>query len=399
MLQLSASPRCKAVALRLSGFVSLIAAVVLQIQTNSFAHPPGDSLTFSVDVHLLDFGLLVQIVFQLWWLFRTPLSRPSKLHIPDVEAAVEVAETQIGISGSSIPKACPFSYYMPYFVFGNICLAMWAVAMQRNSISLGQIVLLIAILPQLRIAFPALRTISEPVDKMTVLLSKLFMGTFIMYLWRTWASIDVGIPPSPSQKIHSGVVFTLLTVAPGPDPTIGVILIYVLLSLYLGSYQNSGWPNFFLLESGILASILAVEALVSRLDPAVPEVTVNACACSARLSGHARDEERSSLLGLPPFDDEHELQDVTVERFDGENGSSQGVHPQNRIRRDSTFLPETILDEDLHPDSDSTNPSSFKMSSTGGNQSGHSGSTNFSSQQGKGQVLSILSTFPGSLLR
>lgn len=80
--------------------------------------------------------------------------------------------------------------------FANAILAIWAVAYYHAYSSLAQTVLLIPITFYLYITLSALTPGHQDekyitVPKMTFLILKVFMGTCVMYLWKTWGVIDV----------------------------------------------------------------------------------------------------------------------------------------------------------------------------------------------------------------
>ncbi|KAF9067315.1 hypothetical protein BDP27DRAFT_923745 [Rhodocollybia butyracea] len=163
---------------------------------------------------------------------------------------------------------------MPYYVLGNACLGAWATAYWYNHISLAQIILFVAIASQLCPIWFTLKNAAREQKNTradgwtTMIVAKVLLGTLVMYLWKTWGAIDVQtpVPPSIPQKVHSGIVFVFYTITSGPDPTLGLVLIYVLLTLWLGPYQNAGWHNFFIIQSLILAVLLILERLLSRLN-------------------------------------------------------------------------------------------------------------------------------------
>ncbi|KAJ3991588.1 hypothetical protein F5050DRAFT_1793350 [Lentinula boryana] len=265
--------RSKNIVLRSVGLLSLAVTSILQVwmfSTSKATLPPA----YSINHFFLYFAFAGNFGVQLWWLIRTPThSSPA---VSESESAKEDAEPLLESStGTPIPRqthlqAWDMPAYLPYYIASNICTSVWATACHQSRISMAQAALFSALILQLRVVLSAFNNPSQRANVtafgITLLVSKIYVGILVMYLWRTWGFIDhVAISPAFEQQVHSGVVLVLLTVATGPDPTVGLAFIYVLLSLYFGTYQNSGWHHFFLIETIVLVALLVLDLVIIKL--------------------------------------------------------------------------------------------------------------------------------------
>ncbi|KAJ3794173.1 hypothetical protein GGU11DRAFT_811435 [Lentinula aff. detonsa] len=232
------------------------------------------SSAYSINHFFLYFAFAGNFGVQLWWLMRTPPHSSSAAS--ESQSAKEDVEPLLESStGTPMPKqihlqAWDISAYLPYYIASNICISVWATACHQSHISLAQAALFSALILQLRVVLSTFNNPSQRANVtafgITLLVSKIYVGILVMYLWGTWGVIDhVAISPAFEQQVHSGVVMVLLTVATGPDPTVGLAFIYVLLSLYFGTYQNSGWHHFFLIETIVLVALLVLDLVITKL--------------------------------------------------------------------------------------------------------------------------------------
>ncbi|KAF5345174.1 hypothetical protein D9758_009686 [Tetrapyrgos nigripes] len=137
--------------------------------------------------------------------------------------------------------------------------------------------------------------ISIPTDNPT-LIPKLFIGLSVMYLWKTWGHVETTTWPTYTsahgyaQLLNVILPLIFLTIASGPDPTLGISFVYMFLALYLGSgpavcssstsIETNGHPfpfNFFLASALILL-------IVVGLDYFLPHTTSPSLAALSKLS-------------------------------------------------------------------------------------------------------------------
>ncbi|KAJ7594349.1 hypothetical protein C8J56DRAFT_1121938 [Mycena floridula] len=77
---------------------------------------------------------------------------------------------------------------------------------------------------------------------LTDVVAKMNASAAVMSLWKTWGVLDkITVPPAPHAQFNTAIIFLLLTISSGPNPTLGLGLLYVLLSLFLGDHQNEYW--------------------------------------------------------------------------------------------------------------------------------------------------------------
>ncbi|KAJ3753855.1 hypothetical protein EV360DRAFT_74172 [Lentinula raphanica] len=294
--------RMKDVVLRSFGLTSLLVTSTIQVWMFS-ASQSSSNPAYSINSFLLYLGFTGYFMLNVWWLLRTPLH--SLLSAPKSEPIKEDAEPLLETpAGLSIPKeiylsAWDLPSYFPYYILTNMCICIWAVACHQTRISLAQIALYVALALQLRVALSTFNQSSQRASftspGSTLLVSKITIGMLVMYLWRTWGLIDnFAIVPTLQQKIHTGIVFVLLTVATGPDPTVGIAFIYVLQSLYFGTYKNAGWHSFFLIESVVLIVLIVLDSVIIKLGYKMNEQSVDVNPPSAHTL--FEDEESSTVL-------------------------------------------------------------------------------------------------------
>ncbi|KAJ4470826.1 hypothetical protein J3R30DRAFT_3686023 [Lentinula aciculospora] len=302
--------RMKDTVLRSLGLFSLF--ITTTVQMWMFSIPTvAPTPAYSINPFFLYLAFLAQIFLQLWWLLRASLR--SALAAPASDSFKEDAEPLLESSfvmpSTRDIRVWDIPTYLPYYILGNLCISAWAIACQHNRISLAQISLLAAIIVQLRVVLSTFNNVHQRSNiispGITLLVSKTSLCMSVMYLWRTWGLIDhFSTLPSFEQRIHSGVVFLLLTVATGPDPTVGLAFIYILLSLYFGAYQNSGWHSFFVIESVVLAVLLALDSIIIRLGfkPNTHIVNDGRFSETQSLNPFEDNEESSTFLQSPAPD-------------------------------------------------------------------------------------------------
>ncbi|KAK7464423.1 hypothetical protein VKT23_006590 [Stygiomarasmius scandens] len=200
----------------------------------------------------------------------------------------------------------PAASYIPYYILGNICFATWTFTYTSSHLSLSQLALYIGSVAQfyaiffvLKRPFPSSRPAayhhaalekrsvdcdtyendgryhsnttaletkllaaispypaSFQTDALTTFVAKVSAGLTGIWFWLTWGAVEVGMrmregtitpsTPTSAQQLNVGFCLLLLTIASGPDPTLGMTFIFMLLSLYFGSPSvpsSSSWQT------------------------------------------------------------------------------------------------------------------------------------------------------------
>ncbi|KAJ3512836.1 hypothetical protein NLJ89_g3290 [Agrocybe chaxingu] len=138
---------------------------------------------------------------------------------------------------------------LPYYATGNFLLAAWTTAWLYDYCLLSQLFLTGGLLAQFYPVFMILSSEDEtPIMRsnyLTHLVLKVNAGLSMLFLWKDWAMLDKMIHPSPAELVNTGVIFLLMTIASGPDPTLGICLIYDLAALIFGQSNNAEWLRTF----------------------------------------------------------------------------------------------------------------------------------------------------------
>ncbi|KAF8232133.1 hypothetical protein L208DRAFT_1436797 [Tricholoma matsutake] len=160
--------------------------------------------------------------------------------------------------------------YLPIYIVGNICLAAWSAAWFRAQYNICQILCTITILAQLYSLFFIFRSrrnrdFSQR-DYLTNIIIKPRMAGAILLMFKTWGAVDNQSPPSMVLQIYFGAILVILSLASGPDPTLGTCVVYDLIALIFGNYRNTEWRLTFLWLAAVVAIVTLCDwlATISR---------------------------------------------------------------------------------------------------------------------------------------
>ncbi|KAF9009799.1 hypothetical protein BDZ89DRAFT_1024707 [Hymenopellis radicata] len=160
------------------------------------------------------------------------------------------------------PEASQLAY-TPIYALGNACLSAWAIAWLQERYEAAQWISVVNTVLQLYgMFFLKSGTLDTRKDPLTVLASKTCTAAALMFMWKTCGAIDKLSPPPITEQFHSGAVFLVLTIASGPDPYLGLCLLYVLASLYCGQYHNIGWHQTFPWISAAVVIAMGIDSVV-----------------------------------------------------------------------------------------------------------------------------------------
>ncbi|CAA7269676.1 unnamed protein product [Cyclocybe aegerita] len=139
--------------------------------------------------------------------------------------------------------------YLPYYLLGSVLQAGWSSTWMTRHYDICAIALLFNLFLQVY-AFSSVLGGSRsqrfpPVNILTHLLVKLRIATSVLGIWKAWGAIDIIPPPTALEGIVNCVFFIVLALSSGPDPTLGLLLTFVLSSLALGRFHNLGWHLAF----------------------------------------------------------------------------------------------------------------------------------------------------------
>ncbi|KAF8963890.1 hypothetical protein BDZ97DRAFT_1919416 [Flammula alnicola] len=138
---------------------------------------------------------------------------------------------------------------LPFYILGNVFLIAWSFAWINGSFLISQILLACNLSAQLYTVFMLLHVEHDehitPINYMTHLVMKTNAGLAVLFMWMNWGVIDQIVSPTIAEMINSGVIFLLMTVGSGPDPTLGLCLLYDLTALIFGQPKSEPWYHAF----------------------------------------------------------------------------------------------------------------------------------------------------------
>ncbi|KAF8167576.1 hypothetical protein B0H34DRAFT_22542 [Crassisporium funariophilum] len=157
--------------------------------------------------------------------------------------------------------------YTPFYVLGNIFLTAWSVAWLKAYYTLAQFMLIGNLVVQMCAIFILLNVETQQVttrlSHLTHFVVKTNAGLGVLYMWKNWGLIDKFTPPTIAESAQSGIIFLLMTVASGPDPTLGICLLFDLSALVFGQGESELWHIAFLWMILAVTTCLLVDSALS----------------------------------------------------------------------------------------------------------------------------------------
>ncbi|TFK26767.1 hypothetical protein FA15DRAFT_667047 [Coprinopsis marcescibilis] len=148
--------------------------------------------------------------------------------------------------GVSAPSA-----YLPYFVAGNACVVAWSALWYYGYTILAQFPLVMNLVIQnysIFILLHSWRRVEFRVNRFnffTHLLSKSNAALIVLLLWKNSGILDRAAPPTILEMLNNAVIFVLMAIGAGPDPTLAIFLLHDLAALALGTSQDDLWRVAF----------------------------------------------------------------------------------------------------------------------------------------------------------
>ncbi|KAF9486538.1 hypothetical protein BDN70DRAFT_870116 [Pholiota conissans] len=159
---------------------------------------------------------------------------------------------------------------LPFHISGNLLMAVWGLAWVNGYFLLSLLLLAGNLSAQLYTVFLLLHVEEDehitPINYLTHLVMKTNVGLAVLFMWKNWGVIDHIASPSTAQMINSGVIFLLMTIGSGPDPTVGLCLLYDLTALLFGQPKSDPWYHAFHWIMIVICVCLLVELHLSEGD-------------------------------------------------------------------------------------------------------------------------------------
>ncbi|KAF8203965.1 hypothetical protein BJ912DRAFT_220837 [Pholiota molesta] len=157
---------------------------------------------------------------------------------------------------------------LPFHIAGSMFLTAWSLAWFSGYFLLSQFLLAGNLSVQLYTVFLLLHVDQDefitPINYLTHLVMKTNAGLAVLFAWKNWGVIDHITSPTVAEMINSGVIFLLMTVGSGPDPTVGLCLLYDLTALLFGQPKNDPWYHAFHWIMIVICVCLLVELHLSE---------------------------------------------------------------------------------------------------------------------------------------
>lgn len=158
--------------------------------------------------------------------------------------------------------------YLPFFIASNVCLTAWSIAWLHDYDTTSQLLLGINMCIQLYSVFLLLHPSRQhaPTSKnwLSHLVAKSGAGIAVLYMWKNWGVIDRYRMSPTAEIVNSALIFVLMTVASGPDPTLGLCILYDLIALAFGPATSSEWYHTFLYIAAAVSAVLGLDAVVRQ---------------------------------------------------------------------------------------------------------------------------------------
>ncbi|KAF8913170.1 hypothetical protein CPB84DRAFT_1760523 [Gymnopilus junonius] len=272
---------------RIAAVSSFIAYVCSHIYVLSLHGPhPPQPYSFD-DVFVIGFFIVSALLNILWLrqLFFTwdvmddtlPLSfgwdetfKCSNISVEQTTLRPPIVDYERDTRIFSACLSCAQIRCLPYNIAGNIFLVAWGWAWIRGEYLISQILLSCNLAAQLYAVFVLLHVDQDeaitPVNSMTHHVMKTGTGLGVLLMLKNWGVFDTMASPSTFEMLNFGVICVLMTVGSGPDPTLGLCLLYDLISLLCGNTSNKLWHHTFLWSILAVTTSLLIDLMLSKRE-------------------------------------------------------------------------------------------------------------------------------------
>ncbi|KAG2022663.1 hypothetical protein CC2G_000396 [Coprinopsis cinerea AmutBmut pab1-1] len=172
--------------------------------------------------------------------------------------------TPVARKGGSRPRSLSRAY-RPYFIAGNMSFVAWSLLWTYKFYIASQLVLVANLVTQNYVVFIVLHAwrntrpkVNHTSNWFTHLLSKGNAAMTFLLLWKNSGILEKAASPTISEMINNAVIFILMAIGAGPDPTLGIYLLYDLIALSCGTTEDkAGWQTAFQMTALCLLFIMA----------------------------------------------------------------------------------------------------------------------------------------------
>ncbi|KAK2464762.1 hypothetical protein APHAL10511_003180 [Amanita phalloides] len=254
----------KLLAIRTLAIGSFAASILLQLNA-ILGGAPHPYIAYGPQPYIFILFVAGQSILQVYWLmqlFPREVQEPASISLLSDEDDSDKASDATQVAGPFDIDATQLAY-SPIFVLSNICLSVWSYFWSWERYAACQVTLIVNTSVQLYAVYALLHSLynvpQENGNVRTHILSKTSTGIAILYMWKTWGIVDKTTAPAFSEKLQTTIFFLLLTLASGPDPTLGICLTCDLVAMILGPHQVPEWHTAFMYMAFIIAIVTAAD--------------------------------------------------------------------------------------------------------------------------------------------
>ncbi|KAJ7754960.1 hypothetical protein DFH07DRAFT_495593 [Mycena maculata] len=262
---------------------SFIPATLLQAYTFNAGLEESDTAAYAPHPYFLRAFFAMQAGLQIYWISQL-FHRKARL--------VRREENGMLLTNEAVASPEPTQMaYVQMYSLGNIFTVVSTLGWVNKQLPLSQVVNAAC---QLFFVFytldPSGVFTKTRNNRLTHLVVKTNAGISVLYLWKAWGALELEASrPTIQQQVHCGVLFLLLTLASGPDPTLGIWLLLDLAALVAGNTRDE-WKFAFLCITGVLFVVILSDSMMARRNPPPPNDFAH-----ARID--VEDEEELALHG------------------------------------------------------------------------------------------------------
>ncbi|KAJ7610794.1 Dor1-like family-domain-containing protein [Roridomyces roridus] len=249
---------------------SFVFTLLLQIYGLYTSRTTPDNDAYAPNPYLVILFFVVQSALQVYWIaqfFQRRTTRVSSSNDAfregDLDHLIGTTTGPVDPPPEPTQMAYVHTYSMANFFFATSILAWTA----GEHLLLSQILMAFSAACQFYFVFSTLEPTGKLAltsrNKLTHLVAKTNAGITVLYLWTGCGALQVGVSrPAVQQQAHCGVLFLLLALASGPDPTLGIWLLLDLLALVTGNTTEQ-WRFAYFCVGGILFVVILSDWLMA----------------------------------------------------------------------------------------------------------------------------------------
>ncbi|KAJ7109873.1 Dor1-like family-domain-containing protein [Mycena epipterygia] len=240
-------------------------AALFQIYAFYTQSGPPDYAVYAPNPYFLMIFFAMQAGLQIYWIvqmfrYKARESTPALLSPIDEGFRPDMDADHT----STAPEPAQMAY-IPTYSLGNLCIVSFTVPAVGSVVSwefehliISQLFMTCNAACQLYFVLFTLNSSGKygltRKNRFTHLVAKTSAGVAVLHTWKAWGVLELGV--------HCGVLFLLLVFASGPDPTLGICLLFDLAALAAGNTKEE-WKFAFICIMGVLFVVIAFDCMLA----------------------------------------------------------------------------------------------------------------------------------------